>query len=44
MYKIGEFAKAGQVTVKALRHYASLGLLRPGWVDRFSGYRYYTDD
>ncbi len=44
MYKIGEFAKAGQVTVKALRYYARLGLLRPGWVDRFSGYRYYTDD
>lgn len=44
MYKIGEFAKQGQVTVKALRHYARLGLLRPGWVDRFSGYRYYTED
>lgn len=44
MYKIGEFARAGQVTVKALRHYARLGLLRPGWVDRFSGYRYYTED
>lgn len=44
MYKIGEFARVGQVTVKALRHYARLGLLRPGWVDRFSGYRYYTPE
>lgn len=44
MYKIGEFARAGNVTVKTLRHYARIGLLRPGWVDRFTGYRYYTDD
>jgi predicted transcriptional regulator YdeE len=44
MYKIGEFARAGNVTVKTLRHYAQIGLLRPGWVDRFTGYRYYTDE
>ena len=42
MLKIGEFSKLGSVTVKALRHYARLGLLRPAWTDRFSGYRYYT--
>jgi predicted transcriptional regulator YdeE/DNA-binding transcriptional MerR regulator len=40
--KIGDFSRLGSVTVKTLRHYARLGLLKPAWTDRFSGYRYYT--
>lgn len=43
MYKIGEFAKLAHVTIKAVRHYERIGLLKPAWIDRFSGYRYYTD-
>ncbi|MEJ2749906.1 MAG: helix-turn-helix domain-containing protein, partial [Anaerolineae bacterium] len=42
MLKIGEFAKEADVTVKTLRHYARLGLLKPAWIDRFTGYRYYA--
>jgi len=42
MLKIGEFAQEAQVTIKTLRHYARLGLLKPVWTDRFTGYRYYT--
>ncbi|MBN1149362.1 MAG: MerR family transcriptional regulator, partial [Anaerolineales bacterium] len=42
MFKIGDFSKLAQVSVKTLRYYDSLGLLRPAWIDRFSGYRYYT--
>jgi len=42
MLKIGDFSKLSNVTVKALRHYAELGLLKPAWIDRYSGYRYYT--
>lgn len=42
MFKIGDFSKLAQVSVKTLRYYAQLGLLEPVWVDRFSGYRYYT--
>jgi DNA-binding transcriptional MerR regulator/predicted transcriptional regulator YdeE len=42
LIKIGDFAKATGVTVKALRHYESLGLLRPAWVNRYNGYRYYA--
>jgi predicted transcriptional regulator YdeE len=42
MFKIGDFSKLAQVSVKALRHYGKLGLLKPAWIDRFSGYRYYT--
>lgn len=44
MLKIGDFSKLGQVSVKALRHYGRLGLLKPAWIDRFTGYRYYTPD
>lgn len=42
MLKIGDFSRVAHVTVKALRLYGQMGLLRPAWVDRFSGYRYYS--
>jgi DNA-binding transcriptional MerR regulator len=42
MYKIGDFSQLGQVSVRMLRHYDQLGLLKPGYVDRFTSYRYYT--
>lgn len=44
MLKIGEFAKVAQVTVKTLRYYGKLGLLKPIWIDRFTGYRYYSQE
>jgi effector-binding domain-containing protein len=42
MFKIGEFSRFSQVTVKTLRYYDRIGLLRPAEVDRFTGYRYYS--
>lgn len=44
LIKIGDFAKEGGVSVKALRHYEKLGLLQPAWVNRFNGYRYYAPE
>jgi len=41
MFKIGVFSRVGQVSVKMLRHYDEMGLLRPVYVDEWSGYRYY---
>lgn len=38
---IGTFARAARITVKALRHYDTIGLLTPAWVDPRSQYRYY---
>jgi DNA-binding transcriptional MerR regulator len=38
---IGRFARLCRLSVKQLRHYDELGLLRPAWVDPGSGYRYY---
>ena len=41
-FKIGEFSKMMQVTVKTLRHYEQRGLLIPDEVDEWTGYRYYN--
>jgi DNA-binding transcriptional MerR regulator len=41
MLKIGEFSQLGQVTVRTLRHYDDLGLLKPARIDPGSDYRYY---
>ncbi|MER5635797.1 MerR family transcriptional regulator [Kitasatospora sp. NPDC002227] len=41
MFTIGEFAKHGRVSVRMLRHYDAVGLLRPAHVDPASGYRGY---
>lgn len=41
---IGRFARLCRLSVKQLRHYDELGLLRPAWVDPDSGYRYYRAD
>ena len=42
MFTIGEFARHGRVSVRMLRHYDSMGLLRPARVDPVSGYRFYA--
>ena len=44
MFRIGDFSKLSQVSVKALRYYDELGLLKPVEVDRFTGYRFYSAD
>ncbi|HEU4321737.1 MAG TPA: MerR family transcriptional regulator [Roseiflexaceae bacterium] len=44
MFKIGDFSRLGQVSVRMLRHYDKLGLLKPSHTDPQSGYRYYTID
>lgn len=42
MYKIGLFSQITKTTIKALRYYDRLGLLKPEQVDSYTGYRYYT--
>ncbi len=44
MFKIGDFSRLSQVSVKALRYYDEVGLLKPASIDRFTGYRYYSAD
>ena len=42
MFRIGDFSRLSQVSVKALRFYHEKGLLKPTFVDRATGYRYYS--
>lgn len=42
VFKIGDFSRLSLVSVKALRYYDELGLLKPARVDEFTGYRYYS--
>jgi len=42
MFRIGGFSKLSRVSVKALRFYDEVGLLKPTYVDRDTGYRYYS--
>ena len=43
LLKIGDFSKLSRISVRMLRHYAEIGLLRPVYVDRFTDYRYYDE-
>lgn len=42
MFRIGEFSRIGRVSMRLLRYYDELGLLRPAHTDSSNGYRYYT--
>ncbi len=44
MYKIGEFSKIVDMPVRTVRYYDEVDVLKPEYVDQFSGYRYYTDN
>lgn len=41
MFKIGEFSKISLVSIKTLRYYDQVGLLKPARIDTSTGYRYY---
>ncbi|MDH6283335.1 MerR family transcriptional regulator [Prescottella agglutinans] len=41
---IGDFSRITQLSVKTLRHYHDVGLLRPRRVDPATGYRYYSHE
>lgn len=43
MLKIGEFSKLSRISIRMLRHYDDIGLLKPAETDEFTGYRYYGE-
>lgn len=43
MLKIGEFSRLSKVSIRMLRYYDDIGLLKPAVTDRFTGYRYYNN-
>ena len=44
MYRIGEFAILTGVSVKTLRYYDYINLLKPSKIDQYTNYRYYTNE
>ena len=42
MFKIGEFSKLTQVSIRMLRYYDEMGLLKPSQVDPWTNYRMYS--
>ncbi|HJH06342.1 MAG TPA: MerR family transcriptional regulator, partial [Fusobacterium ulcerans] len=42
MYKIGLFSQITKTTIKALRYYDEVGLLKPSIINKENNYRYYT--
>jgi DNA-binding transcriptional MerR regulator len=44
MVRIGVFARLAEVSIKTLRYYDEVSLLKPSYIDDWSGYRYYTLD
>ena len=44
MCTIGPFSHIGKVSVKTLRYYDSIFLLVPAYTDKFTNYRYYSEE
>lgn len=44
MLKIGDFSKIARVSIRMLRYYDQIGLLKPAYIDVASGYRSYSID
>ena len=42
MFRIGEFSKLTQVSVRMLRYYDETGILTPAEVDKWTGHRLYS--
>jgi DNA-binding transcriptional MerR regulator len=42
MFRVGDFSRIGQVSIKTLHHYDAIGLLKPAATDAGTGYRLYT--
>ncbi len=43
-YSIGEVSKIYDISVHSIRHYHKINLIVPSYVDKSTGYRYYTFD
>ena len=44
MFKIGDFSRLTRVSIRMLRHYDEIGLLKPQSIDNLTRYRYYSVD
>ncbi|EQF13284.1 merR regulatory family protein [Clostridioides difficile CD133] len=42
MFKIGEVSKLTQISIRMLRYYDELGILKPAKTDKYTGHRLYS--
>lgn len=43
MYQIGRFSYLAETTIKTIRYYDKIGLLKQKKIDEFTKYRYYDE-
>lgn len=43
-FSIGEMSKLHNISIQTLRYYDKMGLLKPAYINKDNGYRYYTID
>lgn len=43
IFKIGDVSKLCNISIKTLRYYEELGLIKPSLIDKYTGYRYYNE-
>ncbi|MCL2163636.1 MAG: MerR family transcriptional regulator [Oscillospiraceae bacterium] len=44
MFRIGEFSKMSKTTIKTLRYYDEIGLLKPEETDKYTSHRFYSTE
>ena len=44
MYKIGEFSEMTNTSIKMLRYYDEIDLIKPSYIDYYTNYRYYSSN
>ena len=44
LIKIGDVAKLCNISIKTIRYYETLDLIKPAEVDKYTGYRYYDNE
>ena len=44
LYRIGEFSKLTDASIRTLRYYDEIDLFKPKEIDLFTGYRYYSKE
>ncbi|MEN8908181.1 MAG: helix-turn-helix domain-containing protein [Clostridiales bacterium] len=44
LFRIGDFSKFTRISIRMLRHYDKIGILKPTRIDKYTNYRLYSVD
>ena len=42
--RIGDFSNIVGISIKTIRFYEEKGLIKPAYIDKYTGYRYYDEN